>query len=135
MVDSLRRGKALSNIPLVLLGVSIALIPVMLWLTFNTTANTSSASVTVGRFSTASCPATEEERCYGAVVTNTGDEPTGVDCRLIGAGGPPAAFFNETTRYVSKGTLPPGSSITLLIKLEPSVVVSPALPRLECKPI
>jgi len=134
MVDGLRRGRALSNLPLVLLGVSIALIPVMIVLTVNTSANTTPASVTVGRFSAASCPATEEERCYGAVVTNTGDEPAGVDCRLTGAGGPPAAFFNQTTRYESKGTLPPGSSITLLIKLEPSVNVSPALPRLECEP-
>jgi hypothetical protein len=112
---------------------------VMLVLTLNTDAkapsNTLTVKVTVGRFSAASCPVTEDERCYGAVVTNTGDAQTNVDCRLIGAGGPTAAFFNGSTHYVSGGTLLPDSSITLLIKLQPSLDASPALPQLECKPI
>ena len=134
-MNGLRRGRAFSNLPLVLLGVAIVLVPVTLVLALNTSATTSPASVTVGRFATASCPASEEERCYAAVVTNTGEGATGVDCRLIGAGGPPATFFNETPRYVSMGALAPGSSITLMIKLEPAVDVSPALPLLACDPI
>jgi hypothetical protein len=134
-VNRLQGDKAFSNIPLMLLGLALALIPVMLVLTFTMSdeAPAAAAQVTVGRFSTASCPTTAEERCYGAVVTNTSDVASGVDCRLEGAGGPPAEFFNHSTRYVSQGTLEAHSSITLLIRLEPSITASPALPLLVCE--
>ena len=129
-MERLRRDSVLSHVAIGLLVAAIAAVPVMLVLTVNTSA----ASVTVGRFSTASCPSKDDVRCYGAVVTNTGDGQTGVDCRLVPQGGPPATFFNGTTKYVSGGSLLPSSSITLMIKLAPSVDASPALPTLACEP-
>ena len=129
-MESLRRDGVLSHVAILMLVGAIAAVPVLLVLTVNT----SSTSVTVGRFSTASCPSKGDVRCYGAVVTNTGGSETGLDCRLIPQGGPPATFFNGSTRYVSGGSLLPRSSITLMIKLAPSVDVSPALPKLACEP-
>ncbi|HEY7401033.1 MAG TPA: hypothetical protein VH989_09065 [Actinomycetota bacterium] len=134
-MDNPRRGESLRNLPIVVLGLCLALIPVTLFLALHTTEGVTTASLAVGRFSTTtSCPATEEERCYGAPITNTGEAPTGVDCTLTDVGGPPAQFFNGTTRYVSAGAIAPGGSITLLIKLAPSIEASPALPQLTCVP-
>jgi hypothetical protein len=137
VVDHPHRGASLRNLPTIVLGVSLALIPVMLFLALHTPQGSQAAArVTVGRFATTtSCPAAEEERCYGAPVTNTGESPTGVDCTLTDVGGAPAVFFNGTTRYMSGGTIPAGGSITLLIKLAPSIEASPALPQLTCVPI
>jgi hypothetical protein len=124
------RERALSNAALVILVLALVLTPVLLVLTLRTSA----ASVTVGRFSATSCGTSTSERCYGAVVTNTGQRATGIHCSLIPQGGPPATFFNESATYVSGGALAPGSSVTLQIKLHPSPNASPALPKLTCQP-
>jgi hypothetical protein len=117
--------RVLSGVVLAVLVLALALLPVLLMLTVRTAA----ASLTVGRFSAASCGVASTERCYGAVVTNTGQQDTSLRCTLISEGGPPATFFNAAP---SGSILPAGSSVTLLIKLQPSANVSPALPKLSC---
>ena len=117
------------NLALLALVVALLLTPVLLFLTVRTPPP---ASVTVGRFTTASCSGVSTSRCYGAVVTNTGDRDTGLRCVLVPQGGPPAAFLNGQQVYESGGVLAPGSSLTLVISLEPSERASPALPLLTC---
>ncbi|MBI3647938.1 MAG: hypothetical protein HY240_04205 [Actinobacteria bacterium] len=125
------RGRdAFGGLALVALVFALVLAPVLLVLTVRAP----TGHVISGRFSAASCPSSTDLRCYGAVVTNAGDAPTAVRCTLVPQGGPPATFFNDTDRYESGGTLGPGTSITLLIKLEPSARSSPALPKLSCEP-
>jgi hypothetical protein len=124
------RERVVSNFALLVLVFALGLTPVLLVLTLRT----SSASVTEGTFSATSCGGSTSERCYGAVVTNTGQTATGVRCGLLAQGGPPATFLNGDTTYVSGGTLAPGSSLTLQIKMQPSRNASPALPRLDCQP-
>jgi hypothetical protein len=124
------RERVVSNFALTVLVLTLGLTPVLLVLTLRT----SSASLTVGTFSATSCGASTSERCYGAVVTNTGQITTGLHCSLIAQGGPPATFLSGDTTYVSGGRLQPGSSLTLQIKMHPSPNASPALPGLECQP-
>ena len=89
----------------------------------------------VGRWSQASCPSGEQaQRCYQAVVTNNGDRAANISCVLASVGGGPARFLNDKTAYASAAPLEAHSSLTLTIKLEPSVLASPALPRLSCRP-
>ena len=113
------------------LVLALLLVPVLLVLS----ARTESARITAGRFSAASCPGAPDLRCYGAVVTNTGQRSTGLECSLLPEGGAPATFLNDQTRFSSDGALEPESSITVLIKLQPSTSTSPALPKLVCKPV
>jgi len=123
-----RGERIVSNLAFVALIVALVLAPVLLVLTLRT----STTSITVGRFTAASCGGPSTSRCYGAVVTNTGDRDTSVRCVLVPQGGPPAAFLNGSQVYESGGLLPPASSLTLVISLEPSERASPALPLLTC---
>ena len=89
----------------------------------------------VGRWSQASCPiGGQGQRCYQAVVTNNGDAAVSISCVLESVGGGPARFLNDELSYASAAPLEAHSSLTLTIKLEPSVLASPALPRLSCRP-
>jgi hypothetical protein len=115
----------LSGVALAVLVFTLALLPVLLTLTVRTGA----ASLAVGRFSAASCGLSSTERCYGAIVTNTGQQDVSLRCTLISEGGPPATFFNAAP---SGAVLQAGTSVTLLIKLEPAAGLSPALPKLSC---
>jgi hypothetical protein len=124
------RESVVSRLALLMLVLTLGLTPVLLFMTLRGP----SASVTVGRFSATSCGAGASERCYSAVVTNTGQGDTGLRCSLIPEGGPPATFLNGTPTYLSGGTIAPGSSLTLQIKLQPSANASPALPKLDCQP-
>jgi hypothetical protein len=125
------RERVLSDVALLILVLALGLTPVLLFLTLRAP----SASVTVGRFSATTCGGAPTERCYGAVVTNSGQRASGLHCTLVPEGGPSATFLNGTPTYVSGGTLAPGSSVTLQIKLQPSPTASPALPRLDCQPV
>jgi hypothetical protein len=124
----IRGERVVGNLALVVLVIALVLTPVLLILTLRT----STASITVGRFTAASCGGPSTSRCYGAVVTNTGDRDTALRCVLVPQGGPPAAFLSGSQVYESGGVLQPGSSLTLVISLQPSEHASPALPLLTC---
>ena len=119
------------NVALVLLVLAISAAMVLFALTFG---GQKTATFEVGRFSDAACPGDTSAniRCYQSVLTNVSGVSAHVRCSLIGTDGPPAAFLNRSTEYVSAAPIDPSSSINLLIQLAPTALASPALPQLTC---
>jgi hypothetical protein len=115
------------------LGIVLAALAVLLPLAFR--GSGTGTTFAVGQFENTSCSLLKDQaRCYTAVVTNTGDNPAVLKCRLTDLGGPPAAFLSGETSYVSPAPIEPKTSLPLTIQLVPSSGTSPALPRLSCGP-
>ena len=70
--------------------------------------------------------------CFRVIVTNLGNRPSQVRCRVFASAGADAAFLNESTVYESASAVEPGGVLELIAKVSAGSGGTAPSPTFSC---